>query len=985
MFITKYFDKAPSDCTMEALLPKCSSAEECAAKAAYFLLSMARIGSRHEAMRDGTTACNAERRVYELAQQITELVSNGPTLFKRAFEKEVSANMYTATQMHEMRLDKHVNGKCSECRLVFDTLDSCLVCGQMLCGKCLQQGFHAACIAYPALDYKKAVLNPLIEEIKVKKYYCTECGTQNVTWCTGCMRGACCQPNPACYVCDGEPPPQLIPSTVDDISDEELRRPLDSEDKERQRVSMLNAQARISLNSSTVQQAETPTTIAQDVSTVQPTTIAQDVSTVQQSKSAPCNNLDEDAFREAMREERRAKPKVHALTAHAGEVFAARQVSIDMEDLSVVESSAIFAVLDDSTVTRVDVDGAHKWHTPANEREYNESPQRALWRTAKELKIDDYAKINMYELVLKSSVDTKVHEIYRTLWAYKIKFKDGGLIFDKLNPRWCVKGGTMDRDLFKSYAEMMRLTSLNVLWGIKSEFYDELSAMLLDLKDAFQSTSTVEPDGSLKEGEREFYTEQPPGFKKYGPNGEELVCRQRCYMQGRIDATAGFDKRLMQILTKSANFTPLLWDPKVLYYNNTKHVGTVASLTEMVAEGNMLVSSGMDSEPQQPPKGIAILGQHVDDMLGLATGVNNYLKNRIFAFIKGEIAISYACKLTGWHMSKILGFDMRLDDDLKTVTVTAPGALETVRKKLFTDDCFKTKPRHIVTEAVYERSPGEVPPVGDPMRNAYLDRQSTTRSALGGGIWMGTAYPQMVSGINAMCMDMANPSDARLGQLRHMFMYLGDNPPGKTFGGPTVTSICCAGDEVAPFTVGQKEGCYHYFSDASINVTGGIGMFAGCCIQQLALRMHLQSPCAHTSEIVAGGTNVHAIVPVNGMLQELGIRRGRPTTTNFDSASTVFVATSDAAPKKSVWLARRSKVITETVEHNEISPKHIGERDMVADSCTKYVKHEVWARHMHYILNLPGDPPDCHDVGWVRVPATKNKPKANGKRLGHKA
>ena len=77
----------------------------------------------------------------------------------------------------------------------------------------------------------------------MKKYYCTECGTQNVTWCTGCMRGACCQPNPACYVCDGEPPPQLIPSTVDDISDEELRRPLDSEDKERQRVSMLTCRA----------------------------------------------------------------------------------------------------------------------------------------------------------------------------------------------------------------------------------------------------------------------------------------------------------------------------------------------------------------------------------------------------------------------------------------------------------------------------------------------------------------------------------------------------------------------------------------------------------------------------------------------------------------------------------------------------------------------------------------------------------------------
>ena len=173
----------------------------------------------------------------------------------------------------------------------------------------------------------------------------------------------------------------------------------------------------------------------------------------------------------------------------------------------------------------------------------------------------------MFDLVLKKNVNTKLHEIYRTLWAYKIKFKDGGLIFDKLNPRWCVKGGTMDRDLFKSYAEMMRLTSLNIMWGIKSEFYNELSSVLIDLKDAFQSTSTVEPDGFLKEGERELYTEQAPGFKRYGPNGEELVCRQKCYMQGRIDATAGFDKPIMQILTKSAKFAPLLWDPKVLFYN----------------------------------------------------------------------------------------------------------------------------------------------------------------------------------------------------------------------------------------------------------------------------------------------------------------------------------------------------------------------------------------------------------------------------------
>ena len=60
-------------------------------------------------------------------------------------------------------------------------------------------------------------------------------------------------------------------------------------------------------------------------------------------------------------------------------------------------------------------------------------------------------------------------------------------------------------------------------------------------------------------------------------------------------------------------------------------------------------------------------------------------------------------------------------------------------------------------------------------------------------------------------MNMASPSDARLGQVRHMFMFLGEKPPGKTFGGPNVTSIFCDDEEVKPFTAGKKEGCYHTF------------------------------------------------------------------------------------------------------------------------------------------------------------------------------
>ena len=656
-------------------------------------------------------------------------------------------------------------------------------------------------------------------------------------------------------------------------------------------------------------------------------------------------NLDAARFGQAMTEEGKQAGMLHA---HVGEMLTAREVVVDLEDETIISNAALFVVLDNSTVQKIDTKEAHKWHCPNNEREFNQSPQRALWQTAKELKMDEYLKLNMYELVKRSDVNEKKHTIYKTLWAYKIKFEEDGLTFNKLNPRWCVRGGTMDRDMFKSYAEMMRATSMNIGWGLKGEFFKQLIDALLDLGNAFQSTRTVDKDNKQLEGEPEFYTEQAPGFKKYGPNGEELVCKQHCFMQGRIDATAGFDKALTKILVDECGMTSMVWDKKVFIFNTTKLAGTTASLHDIIAEATRVVADGKDSGPQQVPIGWAWFACHVDDLQALATGLHCRVNNRILIFVRGTITVAYACKYTGWHGNKTLGYGVALCEENETVTITAAGALKSIHEKLFSKADFKATPRHIVTEAVYDKHPGEVPLEGDPLRPEYLMRQALVRSVLGACIWASQAYPAIASGINAMCVDMSNPGDARLGQLRHMFMHLGANPPGKTFGGKHVTAVGGDYDDVAPFTPGIKDGRYHFFSDASINVTGGIGMFNGCCIQNYCLRQHLQSPDAHTSELVAAGSNIHAIVPVNGLLQEIGLRRGRPTTTYFDSISTVFVATSDAAPKKSVWLARRTKVVTEAVELDEIKPVHIKEYDMVADSCTKYIKRDTWARHMHY-------------------------------------
>ena len=154
---------------------------------------------------------------------------------------------------------------------------------------------------------------------------------------------------------------------------------------------------------------------------------------------------------------------------------------------------------------------------------------------------------------------------------------------------------------------------------------------------------------------------------------------------------------------------------------------------------------------------------------------------------------------------------------------------------------------------------------------------------------------------------------------------------------------------------GSKLMFFHFFSDASLSegssVTGGIGMLAGGAVLAVSQRQHLKSPGSHTCEVVAAGTNVNLLIPSSGLLQEFHIRCGALIPFYLDSATTMFVAKSDTAIKKSIWVIRRAAVLEDAVVHGEIEPLHISERDMVADPFTKYLSYDVWNRHMRYVMN----------------------------------
>ena len=96
---------------------------------------------------------------------------------------------------------------------------------------------------------------------------------------------------------------------------------------------------------------------------------------------------------------------------------------------------------------------------------------------------------------------------------------------------------------------------------------------------------------------------------------------------------------------------------------------------------------------------------------------------------------------------------------------------------------------------------------------------------------------------------------------------------------------------------------------------------------------------------------LHRIIPIRGLYGELSLPQVHPTPLYIDSASTVFVATNTAAPKKSVWIMRRVAVLAEGAEMGEITPIKISEEHNFADPMTKYVTYPVYARHRAYANN----------------------------------
>ena len=636
---------------------------------------------------------------------------------------------------------------------------------------------------------------------------------------------------------------------------------------------------------------------------------------------------------------------------HDSHIFDSDLVSfvsheVDVELGTTINRRIVSAVLCGEEVS-IDPDEPKQWHTPKNERDYLRSPQRAMWRTAKEKKMDQYLGLKVFKLVRRADVKSR---IMGSLWAYKIKFNELGK-FEKLNPRWCVKGYHMDKSIYVGFSEVCMTSSIKLMAAMLATY--ALHSFLFDCGNAFQATRT--DNGTVRS--EKLHCEQAPGFNVKDDDGSSMVCEILVALQGRVDAARLFGDRLEQIIFKLGGKRST-WDPKVYIFHFGPLTGTSASLDKVL---DACAKEPNGNDKNGAPYGWATMAVHVDDCPGIGSS------SRIIDYIKSGIMLQYECTHGPWK--KVLGFNFKIAND--SVSMSAEHTIEAMYNTY-----LSRLPLHDarLPGRDVKLTKGEIPEINDPRYTSYLEMQTETRSLLGLLLWVSLAYPQISFQVNKACGFMSNPSHDVNAYAKHIAMHLYQHPVPVTWGGGRNLEL--SQPSPPPFTQGTKEYGLHFAADAAPDdsargITGGVGMFNGGVIITVSSRQHLASPDMHAYEVLAAGTIMHKIVPIRGLLTEWRIPQEHPTPLYIDSASTVFVAQSRGAVKKSAWIRRRAEVLQEAFDLGECDPRKIEEYNNISDPQTKYLVYKVWMRHLHYTHNLEGEPPPPVDkVSRSKGPST---------------
>lgn len=413
----------------------------------------------------------------------------------------------------------------------------------------------------------------------------------------------------------------------------------------------------------------------------------------------------------------------------------------------------------------------------------------------------------------------------------------------------------------------------------------------------------------------------PQRFRKTTPDGKRILWKWDKWLQGGKGAGNAARAKFEAILADNAycNFTKSSWDHSLFLYRAGR------SFIEFTLHG--------------------------DDGTLCADSEQTALK------LKTLLEKTYGS--VKWHMYEdMLGFAVAEPPGL--LRITAPKHIDALRTFVENDPPYK--PTVPYTKEFDLIEPCDVPETGSVEWYAFDARVYFMQEAGGHVAHIIKVRPDSAAALS-MVVRYSHCPDARAVRcLKHLIFYLlntvdvgitvhvPDNPTVDMLVWPAALHP----DHV--LDVNCKPAQYHVVLDGALSIDrsrcGIFHMFAGVAIATQAFRQHSIAITAHDSEVFTASTGAAQSVPIRGILHEVDISQALPTPIFSDSASTRLVANSEAALRKSIYIARRVLFMREGVHDGEYTFHTCIGKTNPANPLTKVVPSKEAATARKYYMGM---------------------------------
>lgn len=495
---------------------------------------------------------------------------------------------------------------------------------------------------------------------------------------------------------------------------------------------------------------------------------------------------------------------------------------------------------------------------PSSYKEAMRSPNKAGWVKAMTKEFDSLEKNDTWDLVQRP----KDVPVIPCRWVFTMKCNNLG---EPTTPkaRHVVKGYSQvyGVNVFDTESPVTRPTSIRTVLSLTAMF--DWDCINMDVDTAFLNAPVSET----------IYVEQPEGFEKKGPRGEELVCKLNKSLYGLKQAPRNWNMVIDQ------------W-----FKENGFHVSP--------ADPCMYIRHGGEK--------ILIVLLWVDDLIICGNDREG------IAWFKEAISKRFNMKDLG-DLVWILGMEVHRDRLARTMRITQRAYINTLLKRFGMMEC---KPIGSPAEGDLLRDPSAKPDkeymclVGSLLYAAMITR------------------PDIAYAVQAMGRHLQASNESHFAAGKRVLRYLqGTKELGLTYSS--------AGD--GSIVEGYADSDWASDKDTRRSVTAYVYKLGGAAISWASRLQPTVALSSAESEYMAASAAAQEAVHLRSLLRSLGFEQKEPTIIWDDNQGCIAMAKNPTQHKRTKHIDIRFHFVREVVARGDIKLRYIGTEDQVADLLTKSV------------------------------------------------